>query len=179
MAFKLTIDIEPSYILFAGQSLYRCLTRKAWESIRQPLLQKYQFRCALCGADEKGLNCHEVWSFSVENKTRKLVEVLPLCKMCHAVRHMDSPRSLREDLGFGYEKMKEHFLRVNGCTLEEFDEYYRQHQREVESLVYPDTGKVILSWRTDYGEYTSILAQPGNLKKGHVWEDGLLISVGF
>ena len=60
MSFKLAIDVAPSYITLVNQSLYRCLTKRAWENVRQTLLQKHQFRCAACGADEKGLNCHEV-----------------------------------------------------------------------------------------------------------------------
>jgi hypothetical protein len=169
MSFKLAIDVEPPDWIFLD-SLYRRLTKRAWESVRQSVLHKYQFRCAICGADEKGLNCHEVWSFSIEDETRKLIEILPLCKMCHAVRHMDRPRF--EDK-IGFDKMKEHFMTVNGCSIEEFNEYYQQHQKEMKSLV-SDTNNLIY-WNTDFGEYTSVVAQPGNLKKGHVWKNGYLM----
>jgi hypothetical protein len=171
MSFKLAIDVAPPDMIFPGQSLYSCLTKKAWESVRQSLLQKSQFRCALCGAEEKGLNCHEVWSFSIEDETRKLIEVLPLCRMCHAVRHMDRPRFLELN---GFDKMKEHFMRVNGCSLEEFDAYYQQHQKEAERFASLDTDKIVW-WKTDYGEYVSIFAQPDNLKKGYVWENDYIV----
>ena len=165
MSFKLTVDVAPPDWIFT-ESLYRCLTRRAWENVRQTVLQKYQFRCALCEADEKGLNCHKVWSYSKENETRKLIEILPLCKMCHAVRHMDRPRF--EDK-IGFDGMKEHYMRVNGCSAEEFNEYYQQHQLEAESLVSLGTDHLIF-WMTDFGEYTSVIAQLGNLKKGYVWK---------
>ncbi|HVB20313.1 MAG TPA: hypothetical protein VNG51_00020 [Ktedonobacteraceae bacterium] len=170
MTFKLAIDVAPPDMTFT-ESLYKCLKQRAWENVRQLVQRTYQFRCALCGADEKGLNCHEVWSFSIEDETRKLIEVLPLCRMCHAVRHMDMQRFLQS---VGFDTMKEHFMSVNGCSLVEFDEYYQQHQNEAEKLVSLGTDKIIW-WKTDYGQYTSIVAQLGNLRKGYVWENGYMV----
>ncbi len=171
MSFKLAVDLAPSNWIF-GDSLYSNLTKKAWESVRQSVLNKYQFRCAVCEADEKGLNCHEVWSFSVENGTRKLIEILPLCKMCHAVRHMDRP--LIQDR-YGFDEMKAHFMRVYGCSAEELHEYYQQHQKEAESLASRFESTNFVMWNTDYGEYISVVSQPGNLKKGHVWKNGYVV----
>ena len=170
MSFILTIDVAPPDMILV-ESLYKCLTRKAWESVRQLALQKCQFRCSLCGVDEKGLNCHEVWTFSTESEARKLIEVLPLCKMCHAVRHMDRPR-FQELMGF--ESMKEHFMKVNKCSVEDFNEYYQQHQEKAESLVSLGTDHMI-AWKTDYNEYISIVVQPGNLKRGYEWKNGYLM----
>lgn len=174
MSFKLTIEVAPPDWIFSNYSLSSCLTKRVWESIRQLVLQKYQFKCALCEIDEKGLNCHEVWSYSKADETRKLVEVLPLCRMCHAVKHMDMPRFLEF---VGFEKMKDHFMRVNGCSLEEFNEYYQQHEKKTKKLVSVVGGiGHLIVWKTDFGEFTSIVGQPSNLKRGYEWEEGYMMN---
>ena len=75
----------------------------------------------------------------------------------------------------GFDAMKEHFMRVNGCSAEEFNEYYQQHQKEAERLVSMGTDHLI-AWKTDFGEYSPVIAQPGNLKKGLVWKNGYFFS---
>lgn len=63
-----------------------------WRSFREAVFAKHGRTCAFCGAKPKSLDCHEIWSYSIEHGAttgrQSLVKVLPLCKRCHMVCHI-------------------------------------------------------------------------------------------
>ena len=91
--------------------------------------------------------------------------------MCHLTAHMMERGSITHDV------LAEHFMRVNGCSRQEFDEYYQKCREERMRREIDDTrGPVI--WEQDWREYASLLAQEGNLKQRYQWYNGYIVSVG-
>jgi hypothetical protein len=165
---KLTLELVPDTLTL--HSLHRFLTTKAWNTLRKKALEESTYQCAICGASGGQLNCHEQWKYDDETHTQRLARLIMLCQMCHLVKHMNS--------GYmPFEELVQHFMKVNDCSRQEFDEYY-QHccEEQTRRSIRDDRGPVY--WEQDYGEYISLLAQEGNLKQRYQWRDGYIVGVG-
>ena len=91
--------------------------------------------------------------------------------MCFSSYSSEERGSITQDV------LAEHVMRVNGCSHQEFDEYYQKCREERMRREIDDTrGPVI--WEQDWGEYASLLAQEGNLKQRYQWYNGYIVSVG-
>jgi hypothetical protein len=166
---KLTLELMPSTAWL--HSLHTYLTTKAWSTLRKKVLEEYNYQCAICGANGGQLNCNEQWEYNDETNTQRLVRLVMLCQMCHLTAHMMERGSITHDV------LAEHFMRVNGCSRQVFDEYYQKCLEERMRREIDDTrGPVI--WEQDWGEYASLLAQEGNLKQRYQWHNGYIVSVG-
>lgn len=168
---KLTIEFVPD--MAGGKTLYRFLTAKAWNEIRKEVLSAYDCHCSACGVSVGQLNCHERWEYDDETLMQRLVDIVPLCQLCHLVTHMNERGASREVL-------VSHFMQVNDCSLEEFEAYYQQCQEEVKrrNAFAPDQGPPPI-WEQDWGKYAAVLAQKGKLKGHYEWRDGMIISIGL
>jgi len=75
-----------------NSNLRAVLSAARWRDFRQAVFAKHGPTCAFCGARPKSLDCHEIWSYSIESDAtagrQSLVKVLPLCKSCHMVCHI-------------------------------------------------------------------------------------------
>ncbi len=165
---KLTLELVPSTA--SGQTLYEFLTKKAWNTLREKVFEEYNFRCGICGATTGQLNCHEQWTYDDENTTQKLVRLISLCQMCHLVKHMNQR-------GASLDVLAEHFMRVNGCSRQEFEVYYQQCLEEQKRRVGGSSREPVRIWWPDWGEYTSLLAQEGNLKRRYQWRNGNIVAL--
>jgi hypothetical protein len=166
---KLTLELMPSTAFMT--SLYRCLTTKAWNTLRKQVLEESNYQCAICGASGGQLNCNEQWEYNDETNTQRLVGLVMWCQMCHLTAHMMERGSITHDV------LAEHFMRVNGCSRQEFDEYYQQCREEQTRREIRDDGEPLI-WEQDWGEYASLLTQEGNLKQSYKWMDGYIVGVG-
>jgi len=116
---KLTIELVPSSSW--GQNLRNLLKPKMWEVLRKKTYQRSNFRCAICGASGK-LEAHEVWKFDDKNHIQKLVDLIALCKKCHAVKHIGFA-GIKGSFGkVSYEEIVAHFTRVNACDRKTFQD---------------------------------------------------------
>lgn len=63
-----------------------------WQAVRLAVFKKHGKSCAFCKKTPKSLDCHEIWSYSIEDGSsigkQRLIKILPLCKACHMVCHI-------------------------------------------------------------------------------------------
>jgi hypothetical protein len=107
----------------------------------------------VCNA-KGGLHCHEIWEYDDENHIQKLKGFIALCVACHEVKHLMRSRLMADENQLDYEKLISHFMTVNQCSREAFDEYqarvFAEYQVRSES-----------DWTVDFGEYQKLIS-PGN-----------------
>jgi len=166
---KLTLELMS--VGTSGHSLYRYLTTKAWTTLRQTVLEKNGSCCAVCEVTNVQLDCNEQWEYNDETHIVRLVGLEMLCQMCHLVKHMNQR-------GASLDVLAEHFMKVNECSRQAFDEYYQKCLEEQTRREFDPYTRGPLWWEQDWGEYASLLAQEGNLKRRYQWEDGLIVTVG-
>ena len=146
---KLTIELVPRTSWY--DNLRKCISNSAWNKIRGKTCAEYGHRCGICGAEVR-LNCHEMWEYSDKKHVQKLVGFIALCNMCHHVKHIGLAEILASEGKLDYEKVVEHFMKVNKCdkkTFEEhregaFDEWQKRSQYE---------------WHVDLGQYKGVIEE--------------------
>jgi hypothetical protein len=107
---KLKIELIPSSSW--GSNLRRVLKPKMWEDIRKKVYQKNNFKCSICGEKRK-LQAHEIWDFNDKSKIQKLINIIPLCFMCHMVKHIGFASLTAGKVT--NERLIKHFMDVNKC----------------------------------------------------------------
>lgn len=115
----LTIELIPSSSW--NNNLRTFLGKEKWQIIRKKVIETWGEKCAICALVTKKLDCHEVWKFHTHTHTQSLVDIIPLCKNCHAVKHiglseLQSTKGKRD-----IEKLVRHYLKVNKCTHADFE----------------------------------------------------------
>jgi len=89
-----------------GSSLANLLTKKSWDGLRLPLIQKNHAVCELCGQSFGNLDVHEIWSYAFpqehewvqreENSvfgTQKLDGLMAICHDCHRCFHLGKAKA--------------------------------------------------------------------------------------
>ena len=78
-----------------GGSLANLLTRRHWNRIREPVLERFGRQCELCGERNGHMECHEQWDYfaplSAEAHSvgvQKLLGFYALCGPCHEMFHL-------------------------------------------------------------------------------------------
>lgn len=116
-----------------GVNLRRMLTRAQWSRVRASALRACDERCAICGRRNARLECHEVWSFDDVQRIQKLENVIPLCAMCHHVKHIGMAGRLAQAGRLDIWRVVNHTCEVNGCSVDDFyrarDAAYRLAER--------------------------------------------------
>ena len=120
---KLTIELVPSSSWW--NNLRKLLPRNQWDIIRKSAYATSGHRCAICSAHSR-LNCHEIWHYDDDNHIQRLEGFTALCDLCHHVKHIGLAGILAEQGRLDYEKVIEHFMKVNTCNREDFLEHRRQ-----------------------------------------------------
>src|SRR5258708_8388222 len=94
-----------------------------------------------------------------ETHTPPRVRLIMLCPMFHHPKHMSSYNGY-----VTFEELVQHFIKLNGCSRQEFDAYYQQCSEErTRRSIRADRGFVI--WKQDFGAYTAWVSQESNLKR--------------
>ena len=107
---KLTIELVPQS---SWQNNLRTLLKPTmWKEIRSKALNKYNNKCAICNRTGK-MHAHEVWEYDDENKIQKLNDVVPLCYMCHMVKHIGFASYQMSKTGGDLEKFIKYFMSIN------------------------------------------------------------------
>lgn len=126
---RLTIELVPSS---AWQNNLRTILKPAmWKSIRSVAIKKKGDKCAIC--DRKGkLHAHEVWEYDDENKIQKLKDILPLCYMCHSVKHIGFTGFQQSRIGGDIEKFIKYFMSINKVDRKTYQEHYNEELKKFE-----------------------------------------------
>ncbi|RWZ54588.1 hypothetical protein EQV77_13125 [Halobacillus fulvus] len=125
--YKITIEIrKPSYA--QNKTVRNSIPRSLWNAVRDHVQQKSDFTCEICGVhEETNLEAHEIWGYDEERFLLILEDVQALCKLCHDMKHIHhvvhrtKDRKKRE---FVMNRLKNHFVKVNGCTEKDFLQHY-------------------------------------------------------
>ena len=148
--FKLTIELVPSTLWWMNPR--KSMKQSQWDTLRKHVYQQYNNTCGICGATGVRLNCHERWEYSIVDgiNTQKLIGFIALCDLCHHVKHIGYAGILAQRGQLDFEKVVEHFMRVNQCTREVYEEHYRTAFAEWNE-------RNMLLWEADWGEYQHLM----------------------
>lgn len=146
---KLMIELVPESAW--GNNLRTILRKSVWEKLRKSIYAAYGNRCGICGATGR-LNCHEVWAYDDRNHIQTLRGFIALCEWCHHVKHIGLTQLLAEQGKIDFERVVQHFMTVNDCDRETFEEH-----RRVAFHVFHERSRH--EWRINYGQYTSLVEQ--------------------
>ena|SRR5690242_20982732 len=144
MDLRLTIELVPSTAW--GHNLRDLLTREQWDTLRRLTYSHYGYRCGVCHASNTTLYCHEQWEYDDTTHLQKLVGLVALCKMCHHCKHLGHAGILASRGELDFEQMIAHFLRVNGCSRDDYDAHSRQAWATWQE-------RSTYEWTTDIGKY--------------------------
>ena len=109
-----------------GMSLFHICEVTCWDSIRTSVFATRGNRCEICGIDGV-LECHEVWGYSVLDKTngrgqslgiQRLLNLWSLCPACHKMFHL----GLASVQGL-FEEAADRLALVNRWSLAQLESY--------------------------------------------------------
>lgn len=153
--FKLKIELVPSTSWY--NNLRKYTTKDDWDKIRKKAYADYRYKCGICGASGR-VNCHEIWEYDDKKQVQKLIGFIALCDMCHHVKHIGLAGILSSKGELDYEKVIEHFIKVNNCDRKTFEEHRKRAFKEWRE-------RSQYQWHIDLGEY-KIIIQPIEVKSG-------------
>lgn len=106
-----------------GENLRKRLKQSVWDKIRKAVYIKNNGSCAICGDVSSILHCHEVWDYAIVNGKgiQKLIDLIPICKMCHHVKHIGQASILSNKGELDMNEVIDHFIRVNQCSRSVFE----------------------------------------------------------
>ena len=141
--FKLKIDLVPSTSWY--NNLRKAVSKSKWDKIRKKAYSDYGYKCGICDAEGR-LSCHEIWIYDDENHIQKLEGFIALCTMCHHVKHIGFAGILAQQGKLDYGKVIAHFMSVNKCDYEDFEEH-----REKAFEIWKTRSEN--EWNVELGEY--------------------------
>ncbi len=144
---KLKIELVPSTSWY--DNLRKYTLKDDWDKIRKKAYANYGYRCGICGAEGR-LNCHEIWEYNDKKHIQRLVGFIALCNMCHHVKHIGLAGILANEGKLDYEKVVEHFIKINNCDRDTFEKHREKafdDWRERSSH----------EWQVDLGKYMNII----------------------
>ena len=116
---NMKLELEPIPESTWGTSLAQLLPPPIWHDLRREVYAAFNHTCAICGATDKRLHCHEKWSYDDKNHIQKLAGFQCLCEDCHAIKHWG--RTVAEAHKNGNSSilavLTEHFCKVNHCSV--------------------------------------------------------------
>lgn len=113
--------------------------KSIWAKIRKAVFVKHGNRCWYCNANPKSLDCHEIWGYSedTQQNAQILIDIVPLCKMCHMVCHFGMAGILGKQ-----NQAAKHMARIRNITL-------AQVGKEIEEAQVDFDRKSNLQWELD------------------------------
>jgi hypothetical protein len=149
---KLTIELVPTTSWY--NNLRKVIPTSEWDKLRKRVYAQYGYRCGICGAEGR-LNCHEIWEYDDHNHVQKLAGFIALCDWCHHVKHLGFAAILSKRGELDYEKVIEHFMKVNECDRQIFQEQLRKASTQHLERSKHD-------WHVDFGEYQNLVQGQGS-----------------
>ena len=119
--YKLWASLIPKNSFYAN--LRKVLPKKKWDSLRKFVYEKDSFKCSICGATEVKLEAHENWKYDYKISIQKLQNINALCKMCHLNNHLGLAAILAREGKLDYDKIVEHWCKINNEEITKFNEY--------------------------------------------------------
>lgn len=147
---RLKIELVPSTSWY--DNLRKYTSKEDWNKIRKRVYANYGYRCGICSTKGR-LNCHEIWEYDDKEYIQRLIGFVALCDLCHHVKHIGHADILADEGKLDYEKIVEHFMRVNDCSRDTFEKHREKAVDEWKE-------RSSHEWQLDLGEYKNII-KPG------------------
>lgn len=119
MSRKLAIELVPSTSW--NNNLRSLLGKQKWADLRKKVIGAWGNKCAICKTATKAVDCHEVWDFNEKDQTQNLIDIIPLCKKCHMVKHLGLSELIANRKGSNLDYLIFHYMKVNKCSREDFE----------------------------------------------------------
>ncbi len=148
--YKLSIELVPRTSWC--NNLRNRMSREDWDKVRRIAYREHGYKCAVCGATDIQLHCHEVWEYDDEKRIQLLREFVALCPLCHHVKHIGLAGVLAGEGKLDFRDVVTHFMKVNGCTKADFESY---HQKVFD--IWEERSKY--QWTVDLGSYSSLMLE--------------------
>ena len=110
---KLEFELVPDGCWYSN--LRSLLSQRQWDAVRKDAYARSGGACTVCGVKTRYLDAHERWGYDEEKGIQKLLDVVALCKDCHAVVHIGRTQLLGDE-----KRACEHFMKVNGVSYAEY-----------------------------------------------------------
>ena len=146
---KLCIELVPQSLWYLNPR--KAMERVPWDTLRKEVYAHYGQVCGICGVQGK-LNCHERWGYDDEAHVQTLLGFIALCEWCHHIKHIGLAGILAQEGKLEYERVIQHFLTVNHCTQEEFE----QHRNEAFTQ-WRERNRH--TWTADWGAYAHLMTK--------------------
>jgi len=147
-SFCLTIELVPKTCWY--NNMRKVLPRPAWDVLRKQVYTNFKYTCGICQTKTNKLDCHEIWHYDDEKYIQTLQGFIALCDWCHYVKHIGYAGILAQEGKLDYQKVVNHFLKINACTKREFRLHYKQAFEQ-----WKERSKH--SWQTEFGEYAYLV----------------------
>ena len=118
---KLEIEFVPIKLRYS--SFWRVFSKEEWDSLKNKIIEKNGRRCQICGDTEDNLTLDVVWNYDDDQHVQRFEEFILLCEMCHYTKHLGVAGTLADRGLLDYNKLIDHFCKVNNCSREEFEEH--------------------------------------------------------
>lgn len=146
---KLTIELVPRPC--HGVSIPEIVPAGIWKQIREKVIRNFDHKCAICGASDDTLHCHENWQYNNRTYVRRLSRIIPLCTLCHWVKHASLAKAKAQFGYISFSKVVKHFMAVNKCNHKLFFATFD----EAEAIC---KERSTHHWETDFGQYSELVA---------------------
>ena len=147
-AIKLTIELVPRTCWYAN--LRKTMPKGKWDRLRRTVYAKASYKCEICGATDRRLHCHEMWTYDDKTRIQKLHGFICLCDLCHHVKHIGLAEILADRGELDFNALVRHFTKVNQVAKNDFEAH---RARAFEQWRERSTHK----WKTDLGKYASLV----------------------
>lgn len=98
------------------------VTRSQWEICKTYARAKTAGTCWICDQIPKGpLEAHEIWRYNDDRGIQTLVDIVPLCKTCHQVKHLGRTRVVSNP--WQWERVITHLAAVNNWSDRQVEKY--------------------------------------------------------
>ena len=118
---RLRLKIEPIPNFTWGISLANKLPKDEWDELRHKVYRDADYKCEICGSNNKTLHCHEIWDYDDKKEIQRLVRLECCCELCHDVHHFG--RTSEEKSSTYIDRCIGHWCRVNKKNRGDFAEY--------------------------------------------------------
>lgn len=119
-SLKLRIELVPSTTWY--NNLRKEIPKERWDVLRREVYAKYGHKCGICSSSGR-MNCHELWAFDERRHVQTLTGFISLCDWCHHVKHIGLAGILASRGELDYDKVVEHFMKVNACSRSAFERH--------------------------------------------------------
>jgi len=147
---RLTIELVPETSWYSN--LRNRVGRDLWDKIRYQSYREAGYKCSVCGRGKASLYCHEVWEYDDDKHIQKLKGFVALCLACHMIKHIGYAGIQGEAGRLDYNSLIRHFMRVNGCSYQDF-----VLARDMAFEVWEE--RSMYEWSIELGEYEGLIAE--------------------